>query len=157
MADDFIEGVGEVLVGAGVAGFLWGLGRALAPLRCPKCAFSLRGMRRIARFCPKCGTKLLEGGYCEKCRISYSPEFKFCPLHGTALQPRAEPPERPSEGLSERVLEELKKQAQGLPLAQLANSLGIRPGKEFQKLSGTISWLLRQGKLRRRRGKYLAA
>lgn len=158
MADDFLEGVGEVLIGAGVAGFLWSLGAykriSIAPLRCPKCDFSLRGMRRIARFCPNCATELIKGGYCQKCQSSYPAEFKFCPRHGTSLQaaPKSEPTEKLP--LRERVLTELKKRPQGLSLAELAKSLGIKPGKEFQGLAGTVGGLVREGRLKKARGKY---
>lgn len=145
--------VGEVLMGAGVAGFLLGLGRALAPIRCPKCDFPLRGMRRIARFCPNCGAELIKGGYCAECKSSYPAEFKFCPLHGTGLKAPQEP--KPAEqALRERVLSELKKQTDGLTLAELARSLGIKPGKEFRGLAGTVGGLLRQGRLKKAKGKY---
>ncbi len=158
MADDFIEGLGEVLIGAGVAGFLWGLGRALAPPRCPKCNFSLRGLRRIARFCPNCGAEVIKGGYCQECKSYYPPEFKFCPRHGTALQaaPKAKP-EEPPQRLRERVLAELKKHAQGLSSAELAESLGIKPGKEFGAFAGILGGLVRQGRIKKLKGKYYLA
>lgn len=152
-----------MLIGAGVAGFLWGLGAykriSIAPLRCPKCDFSLRGMRRVACFCPNCGTELIKGGHCDKCPSSYPPEFKFCPIHGTQLQavPKAKPKGPGKPALREWVLAELSKQPKGLAFSELAKSLGIKPGKELRALISILGGLVRQGKLRKRQGKYLPA
>ena len=88
-------GLPSLVASAGVAGLLGELGRGLglgvgivqlAPHRCPKCGARIpERLRRVARYCPYCGEKLLKGGYCPECKLNYDPSLKYCPIHGIEL------------------------------------------------------------------------